>query len=93
MLNLGVDQVAGKLVIDMVAVEQSRQDIDVQQRAPHTASSSRSRSISAFETASPRCGSWLNPWKDSAARSASAGANWPVNAWRARSDRTSPAVR
>src|SRR5262249_34349516 len=78
-LYLGVDPVAGELVIDMVAVEQSQQDVDVQQRASHTASSSRSRSISAFEIASPRCGSGSNPWKDSAARSASAGASWPVN--------------
>src|SRR5262249_24502458 len=92
-LNLGVDPVARGPVIDMVSVEQSQQDVDVQQRASHSASSSRSRSISAFEIASPRFGRGSNPWKDSAARSASAGASWPVNAWRARSDRTSPAVR
>jgi transposase InsO family protein len=52
---------AGCEVIDMVADEQGQQDVDVQQCAPHTASSSRSRSISAFEIASPRCGSGSNP--------------------------------
>src|ERR1700682_88940 len=51
----GVDPPANTLVVDVIAVEQCDEDIDVQQGARHTASSSRSRSTRALDTAGPRC--------------------------------------
>jgi len=43
-------------VIDVIAVEERQEHVDVEQRTPHSGSSSRSWSISAFEIAAPRLG-------------------------------------
>lgn len=49
-------------VIDMVAVEQREEHVYVEQRPFHSGSSSRSRSMSAFEIATPRGGRGTKPW-------------------------------
>src|SRR5204862_2614036 len=60
MPDFGTDPVAGAFVIDMVAVQQGYQDVDVKECALHATSSSRSLSMSALDTASPRCGRGWN---------------------------------
>jgi hypothetical protein len=42
------------LVVDVVPVEKREKYVDVEQRSTHSGSSSRRRSMSAFETAAPR---------------------------------------
>src|SRR5271166_387471 len=59
--DLGVDPPASTLVVDVIAVEQCDKHIDVQQGARHTASSSRSRSMRALDTAVPRCSKGSKP--------------------------------
>lgn len=55
--NLGVEPLANAPVIDVIAVEERDQNVDVQQSACPTASSSRNLSTSAFDIAGPR---WPN---------------------------------
>lgn len=59
--DLGADPPANTLVVDVIAVEQCDKDIDVQQCTRQTASSSRSRSMRALDTADPRCSKGSKP--------------------------------
>src|SRR2546421_6023840 len=52
--NLVADPRAGSPVVNVIAVEERQQHVDIQQRSAQTASSSRSRSMSSLETALPR---------------------------------------
>jgi hypothetical protein len=83
--DLRVKPLPGPAVVNMVCVDERQQDVDVEEGAAHSPSSSRSRSINAFVTASPR-GDSVGKLKRPDSTSAGA-----VKPCRATSERTAPA--
>ncbi len=75
-------------MIDMCLVDERKEDVDVEQRPGHEPSSSLNRSTSELVTGRPRDARTVNPFLEVCRP-----LTFAVSAARARSERTSPAVR